>query len=83
MGITYTCVGVSVARLWFYFKGPMRLASWFAVVGCAGYVSFMFTVDVPMYFNRMWQDIQNNKTYLGFIEGIVDLNTRWHVDLQY
>ncbi|MFN9066454.1 MAG: hypothetical protein ACK5V3_04450 [Bdellovibrionales bacterium] len=40
---------------------------------------FMVTVDVPMYWDRLTLDIQNGKPYLGFWEGILDLNTRWVV----
>lgn len=78
-GITYLCVGVAIIRLWFHLKGPMRLASWFAVIGCAGYVLFMFTIDVPMYVGRLKQDLLNDKAFLSFTQGIIDLNTRWHV----
>lgn len=78
-GITYFFVGVCIVRLWFRLKGPMRLASWFAVLGTAFYVFFMFTVDVPMYVSRLQQDTVSGKPYLGFVQGIIDLNTRWHV----
>lgn len=78
-GITYLSVGFSIARVWFHLKGPMKLAALFSTLGCMAYVLFMFTVDVPMYFSRMIKDTLNGKTYLNFIQGVVDLNTRWHV----
>jgi hypothetical protein len=57
----------------------MRHAVGIAVAACAIYVGFMATVDVPMYLSRLAEDSANGKVYLGFVEGIVDLNSRWIV----
>jgi hypothetical protein len=78
-GLTYVGIGSAIASLWFKLRGPMRLAAGVAVVFCALYVLFMFTVDVPMYYVRMMQDLAAQKPYLSFTEGIYDLNTRWIV----
>ncbi len=39
----------------------------------------MIFVDVKMYFDRWTLDLQNKKAFLNFSNGIIDLNTRWHV----
>ena len=43
------------------------------------YLLFMITVDIKMYFNRYINDTNNQKVYLTFKEGILDLNTKWIV----
>ncbi len=76
---TYTLVAVALASLFYSFKGALRYAVGIAVVFAFLYVGFMVTVDVPMYVTRFMADLASQKPFLGFIEGLVDLNTRWHV----
>jgi hypothetical protein len=78
-GITYIIVTIAMVRIWTELKGYMRLASGFAIIGNIGYVCFMFTVDVPMYVGRLLQDRATGKEHLGFVQGIIDLNTNWVV----
>lgn len=78
-GLTYVGIMVAVFKVWLKLKGPMRLAAGFSLVGCILYVSFMFLVDVPMYWTRLQVDIVSGKEYLGFTAGMADLLTRWHV----
>lgn len=75
-GITYIGIGTALIQIWFKLKGPMRLAAGFAVVGSFLYVAFMFLIDVPMYYGRLVEDIENQKQLLGFWQGLRDLNTR-------
>jgi hypothetical protein len=77
--LTYFVIGVCIVRLLSFLKGPLLLAARFSVIGCILYVTFMVTVDVPMYVDRWLIDSQNAKPLLGFFDGLVDLNTRWHV----
>lgn len=42
------------------------------------YVAFMATVDVPMYYNRMLQQTAEGRTFLPFIEGVID-SARCHI----
>jgi hypothetical protein len=77
--LTYTLIGVSLVILSKYFKGVLKYAFMFAIVGCVLYVSFMTFVDVPMYYHRWQEDILNNKPLLGFLDGIKDLQTKWVV----
>ena len=76
---TYTLIGVALALLYPKLTGPMKYVTGLSVFGCVLYVAFMVTVDVPMYVNRLMQDIESGKPYLGFVDGFRDLNTRWHV----
>lgn len=78
-GVTYVLIGVSLISLLKHFKGQMKNFCLLAILGCALYVTFMFTVDVPMYYERMQFDIAQSKPYLSFGEGIIDLNTRWNL----
>ena len=42
----------------------------------------MFTIDVPMYFNRWRGDTAAGAHYLTFAEGIRDAATRWVVTMR-
>lgn len=78
-GVTYFMITIAVVRLWFRFKGPMRLAAGFCIPLSAAYVGFMFTVDVPMYLSRLSADSTAGKVHFGLIEGLMALATQWHV----
>src|SRR5579863_4810745 len=52
--ITFALVAVALTRLVPRFRGSVQLAIAAAAFGSVGYVVFMGTVDVPMYFAR-WQ----------------------------
>src|SRR5207244_7167046 len=49
------------------------------VVGIAGYLAFLVTIDVPMYFARWQMDLANGKELLGILAGLHDVSTRWIV----
>lgn len=76
---TYILVAVALIALFESFKGALKYAIGIAVVFALLYVNFMVTVDVPMYGARYIADLTSQKPFLGFIEGLIDLNTRWHV----
>lgn len=76
---TYVLIGLSTAVLARRFRGALKNVCLLATLGCGLYVIFMLTVDVPMYVTRWLADNEMGKTYLGFIEGLYDLNTRWVV----
>src|SRR5262249_58400558 len=61
------------------FSGRVQLAMGSVLVGLAGYVVFMGTVDVPMYFGRWQEDVASGKQLLGLFSGLHDLGTRWVV----
>ena len=80
-GISYALIMSALILEIPKFKGIMKLNAFFAVVGSALYVLFMFTVDVPMYFSRLVSDDLSKKNYFGFVQGLIDLNTKWVVTL--
>lgn len=79
--ISYAFIASALVILFPKLKGYMKLNAFFAVIGSFLYVVFMFTVDVPMYVNRLIHDNSTNKPLLSFVDGLIDLNTRWHVTL--
>ncbi len=63
-------------------QGSMRAFVGQAVWICAGYVVFMFTIDVPMYFNRWRSDTAAGSHYLRLADGVRDAATRWVVTMR-
>jgi len=60
-------------------QGSLRAFVGQAIWICAGYVVFMYTVDVPMYFGRWRADTAAGNRYFGLAEGFRDAATRWVV----
>ena len=77
--ITFLLIAVALLRLMMDFHGPMRWAIGATVVGIAGYLAFLVTIDVPMYFARWQTDLANGKELLGILAGLHDVSTRWIV----
>jgi hypothetical protein len=77
--LTFALIGIALARLVYSFNGIAGRALAAAAAGMAGYVVFMATVDVPMYFGRWQADTAAGKAYLGLTAGLHDLATRWIV----
>src|SRR5215472_3273754 len=50
--IAFFAVGIGLCRSLPDFDGPVRVVLAIAIVGIAGYLTFLVTVDVPMYLNR-------------------------------
>src|SRR5499426_1608766 len=77
--VSFLLVAAALLRLLREFSGPVQLAMGSVLVGLAGYVVFMGTVDVPMYFGRWQEDVASGKQLLGLFSGLHDLGTRWVV----
>ena len=77
--LTYLLVGIGLARLSYRFRGIVQRILAATAAGMAGYVTFMATVDVPMYFERWQEDLAAGKSYFGLVGGLHDLATRWIV----
>jgi hypothetical protein len=77
--VTFLLIAVALLLLLDRFAGTMRLAIAAALLGVLGYVSFMFTVDVPMYFEWWQTDLASGKELLGLFAGLYDVTTRWVV----
>ncbi len=78
-GVSYFLIVLALLDLRSHFQGWFRRAIILGAIGCAMYVMYMATVDVPMYMSRHQADIASGKQFLGFMDGIKDLNTRWMV----
>src|SRR5580698_2770372 len=77
--VTFALVAVALTRLVPRFRGSAQLIIAAAAFGSVGYVVFMGTVDVPMYFVRWQADLADGKSLLGLIGGLHDLATHWVV----
>ncbi|OLB69402.1 MAG: hypothetical protein AUI16_28635 [Alphaproteobacteria bacterium 13_2_20CM_2_64_7] len=77
--VTFLLIAVALLLLLDKFAGTMRLVIAAALLGVLGYVAFMFTVDVPMYFERWQTDLASGKELLGLFAGLYDVTTRWVV----
>ncbi len=77
--VAFFLVGVALCRLLPDIHGPVYWALLIAIVGIAGYLAFLVTVDVPMYLARWRAGHAEGGKLLGFIEGLYDVSTRWVV----
>ena len=50
-----------------------------AIIGIAGYLAFLMTVDVPMYLSRWRTEVGDGSKLLRPLEGLRDVSTRWIV----
>jgi hypothetical protein len=77
--LTFTLVAIALMRLVPRFRGSLQLAVAGAAIGGIGYMIFISTVDVPMYFTRWVADQASGKHLLGLFAGLYDLSTHWVV----
>lgn len=70
-------VGMAMVRR--RLQGSLRAFLGQAIWICAGYVVFMYTIDVPMYFGRWRADSAAGSHYLPIAAGLRDAATRWVV----
>jgi hypothetical protein len=61
------------------FDGEVRVILLVTIIGIAGYLAFLMTVDVPMYLNRWRTEVGDGSKLLGPLEGLRDVSTRWVV----
>jgi hypothetical protein len=72
-------VGIGICRLLPEFYGPFRAVLAFAIIGIAGYLAFLMTIDIPMYLRRWRTEVVNGRRLLRAFEGFHDVTTRWVV----
>jgi hypothetical protein len=77
--VTYLLIAIAFTRLLYRFRGPVQVALAAAIAGIAGYIVFMSTVDVPMYFFRWQAELSGGKEFFGVLSGLHDVATRWVV----
>jgi hypothetical protein len=75
----FLLIAIALLDLLNWYRGPVKLALIAAAVGVAGYVAFMCTVDVPMYFVRWQADLAAGRQFFGLFSGLHDVATRWVV----
>jgi hypothetical protein len=72
-------VGIGLCRLLPEFDGLVRVVLAIAIIGIAGYLAFLMTVDVPMYLSRWRAEVADGSKRLRPLEGLRDVSTRWVV----
>jgi hypothetical protein len=77
--VTFLLVAIALVRLVVRFRGPVQFAIAAAAFGSFGYVIFMGTIDVPMYFARWQADLASGKQFLSALAGLHDVATHWIV----
>src|SRR5215468_11275081 len=50
--VTFLLIAIALLRLLYEFRGLVQLGIALALAGVAGYLAFLVTIDVPMYFDR-------------------------------
>jgi hypothetical protein len=76
-------VGIGLCRLLAEFDGPVRMVLASAIVGIAGYLAFLLTIDVPMYLRRWRAEVADGNKLLRPLEGFRDASTRWVVTHEF
>ena len=77
--VAFFAVGIGLCRLLPEFDGLVRVVLSGAIVGIAGYLAFLMTVDVPMYLGRWRAEAADGSRRLGPLEGLRDVSRRWVV----
>jgi hypothetical protein len=75
----FVLIAIALLDLLNRYRGAVRGLIAAAAFGIAGYVPFMCTIDVPMYFVRWRADLAAHREFLGLFEGLHDVATRWVV----
>ncbi len=78
-GVAFSAVGIGLCRLLEDFNGPVRVVLVIAIIGIAGYLTFLITVDIPMYRTRWRAKVSSGNKLLRPFEGLRDVCTRWVV----
>ncbi|MBX9827527.1 MAG: hypothetical protein K2Y27_21345 [Xanthobacteraceae bacterium] len=77
--VTFFIIGIGLCRLLPEFDGFVRATLVIAIVGIAGYLAFLVTIDVPMYLRRWRAEVAHGSRPLSPLRGLRDANRRWVV----
>jgi hypothetical protein len=77
--VAFAAVGIGLGRLLPDVDGAARVALAVAIVGTAGYLAFLVTIDIPMYLARWRAKVVDGGKLLAPLEGLRDVSTRWVV----
>jgi hypothetical protein len=82
-GVSATLLALSVVAMWARCRGTYRhvLVTWGAAA--ATYATYIFLVDVPMYWSRWIADQSIGRHYLSIAQGLRDISTRWLVSYRW
>jgi hypothetical protein len=76
---SFFIIGIGLCRLLPEFDGPVRMVLAVAVIGIAGYLAFLMTIDVPMYLRRWRTELGDRSKFMRPLAGLYDVSTRWVV----
>jgi hypothetical protein len=74
--IAFFAIGIGLCRLLWEFDGLARGILVIAIIGIAGYLAFLMTVDVPMYLTRWRSNVSGGNKRLRPLEGLRDVSAR-------
>jgi hypothetical protein len=77
--VAFFAVAIGLCRVLPDFDGPVRVVLFVTIIGIAGYLTFLMTVDVPMYLSRWRARVAHGGRFLKPLEGLRDASTRWVV----
>ena len=77
--VAFFIAGIGLCRLLPEFDGEVRVILVVTIIGIAGYLAFLMTVDVPMYLNRWRTEVGDRSKLMKPLEGLRDVSTRWVV----
>jgi hypothetical protein len=77
--VAFFVVGIGLCRLLPEFDGEVRVILIVTIIGIAGYLAFLMTIDVPMYLSRWRAGVADGSKLLRPLEGLRDVTTRWVV----
>jgi hypothetical protein len=70
--VAFFIIGVGLCRLLPEFGGMARIGFIVTIVGIAGYLAFLATIDVPMYLTQWRTEVANGSRFLSPLEGLRD-----------
>jgi hypothetical protein len=82
-GICAALLVISLAIVWPRCRREAQPLLAAACVLGVGYVTYMFLVDVPMYWSRWLLDSEQGREYLSLAEGFADASSRWVVSYRW
>jgi len=77
--VAFLMVAIGLCRLLPEFEGPVRAVLVTALIGIAGYLGFLATIDVPMYLTRRRAESADGIGRLSPLQGLRDASVRWVV----
>ncbi len=77
--VSFFIIAIGICRLLPEFEGRVGVVLVIAIIGIAGYLVFLATIDVPMYLTRWQAERADRIGPLSPLEGLRDASFRWIV----